>query len=163
MLEIIDYDSNYSLQVDTLDEKYWGVCETEKASSEIKLNDIVKIALMNNVVVGLLHFKQIGDLIDCYHILVDDNYQNQKIATRLMVEALTEVDRRNVKTLVAHAVEHDGIVNARKLLEKFGFKEIYSVTNYWDSLYPNEYCKQCENNDCHCGVVVFLKNLNKIG
>lgn len=163
MLEIIDYNSNYSLQVDTLDEKYWGVCETDKASFEIKQNDIVKIALMNNVVVGLLHFKQIGDLIDCYHILVDDNYQNQKIATRLMEEALTEVDRRNVKTLVAHAVEYDGIVNARKLLEKFGFQEIYSVTNYWNSLYPNEYCKQCGNNNCHCGVVVFLKTLNMKG
>lgn len=159
MLEIIDYNSNYSLQVDTLDEKYWGVCETAKVSSDIKQNDIVKIALMDNIVVGLLHFKQIGDLIDCYHILVDSNYQHRGIATRLMKEALTEVDRRKVKILVAHAVEHDGIVNARKLLEKFGFKEIYSVANYWNSLYPNEYCKQCGNNDCHCGVIVFLKNL----
>lgn len=159
VLEIIDYNSNYSLQVDTLDEKYWGVCETEKASSEIKQNDIVKIALMDNVVVGLLHFKQIGNLIDCYHILVDDNYQNQKIATRLMEKALTEVDRRNVKTLIAHAVEHDGVINAQQLLENFGFTEFYRVDNYWESLYPGAYCKQCDNCHCHCGVVVYIKKL----
>lgn len=159
MLEIIDYNSNYSSQIDKLDENYWGICETDKASSDIKENDIVKIALINGVVVGLLHFKQIGNLIDCYHILVDNNYQKQGIATSLMQEALTEVDKRNIKTLIAHAVEHDGIVNSKRLLEKFGFKEIYNVENYWNSLYPGEYCKQCDNNNCHCGVVVFLKHL----
>lgn len=159
MLEIIAYNSNYSSQIDKLDENYWGICETDKASYDIKENDIVKIALINGVVVGLLHFKQIGNLIDCYHILVDDNYQKQGIATSLMQEALTEVDKRNIKTLIAHAVEHDEIVNAKGLLQKFGFKEIYNVENYWNSLYPGEYCKQCDNNNCHCGVVVFLKNL----
>lgn len=76
-----------------------------------------------------------------------------------MQEALIEIDKRNIKTLIAHAVEHDGIVNARRLLEKFGFKEIYNVENYWNSLEPGEYCKQCGNNNCHCGVVVFLKHI----
>lgn len=159
MLKIVNYINNYDSQLDALDEAYWGICETEKVSSEIKERDIVKIAIYDNVVVGFLHFKQIGDLIDCYHILIDNSYQRQGIATRLMQEALFEAEKRNIKTLIAHAVEHDGYVNARKLLEKFGFKEMYRVKGYWNSLYPNEYCKQCDSNSCHCGVVVYLKNL----
>ncbi len=118
MLKIMDYNNSYSSQVDNLDEKYWGICETEKVSNDIKENDILKIAVNDNVVIGLLHFKHIGDLIDCYHILVDDNYQHQNVATKLMEEALKKIKKRNIKTLIAHAVEHDGIVNARKLLEK---------------------------------------------
>lgn len=163
MLKIINYDKDYSEKVDKLDEKYWGSCETDKVSKDIKPSDIVKIAIIDEAVIGLLHFKQIGDLIDCYHILVDSEYQRQGIATKMMEEALSEVKKRNIKTLVAHAVEHDGVINAGKLLKNFGFEEMYTVNNYWNSLYPDEYCKQCRNNACHCGVVVFLKNLNKIG
>lgn len=159
MFRITDYNDKYALQVDKLDENYWGACETKKVSEDIKENDIAKLALVNDNVVGLLHFKQIGDLIDCYQILVDANYQHQKIATKLMEEALASASKRNVKTLIAHAVEHDSVVNAKKLLENFGFKEMYKVNNYWNSLYPGEYCKQCDNNSCHCGVVVFIKNL----
>lgn len=159
MFKIINYIDKYATQVNNLDEEYWGKCETDKVAKEIKKNDIVKIALIDDMVVGLLHFKQIGDLIDCYHILVKDKYQHQGIATNLMEYALNEVKNRTVKTLIAHAVEHDGIVNAQRLLEKFHFKQIYKVNNYWNSLYPNEYCKQCGNNVCHCGVVVFIKEL----
>lgn len=159
MFEVIDYNKNYSEQIDLLDENYWGKCETEKVSEDIKENDIVKVALIDNKVIGLLHFKQIGDLIDCYHILVADEYQKQGVATKLMQEAILEIKSRNVRTLIAHAVIHDGAINASKLLKKFGFNEIYRVNNYWDSLYPGEYCKQCGNNNCHCGVVVFIKNI----
>lgn len=159
MFKIINYIDAYATQVNNLDEKYWGICETNKVSEEIKKNDIAKIALKDDTVIGLLHFKQIGDLIDCYHILVDDEYQHKGIATKLMESAINEVMNRNVKTLIAHAVEHDGVVNAQRLLEKFNFKKIYKVNNYWNSLYPNEYCKQCNSNECHCGVVVFIKEL----
>lgn len=159
MFKIINYIDEYATQVNNLDEKYWGISETNKVSEEIKKNDIAKIALKDDTVIGLLHFKQVGDLIDCYHILVDDEYQHKGIASKLMESALNEVMNRNVKTLIAHAVEHDGVVNAQRLLEKFHFKKIYKVNNYWNSLYPNEYCKQCNSNECHCGVVVFIKEL----
>ena len=158
MLEIIDYNKCYADEVDKLDIEYWGKCESTNVSEDIKQNDIVKLALIDNKLVGLLHFKPIGNLLDCYHVLVDNNFQRQGIASSLMSEALKEAENRKFKTLIAHAVEHDGKVNARKLLEKFGFIEVYSVNNYWDSLYPNEFCKQCGNNSCHCGVVVFMKN-----
>ena len=39
------------------------------------------------------------------------------------------------------------------------FRELYRINNYWNSLYPGEYCKQCGSNNCHCGVIVFLKRL----
>lgn len=159
MLKIINYIDQYATQVNELDEEYWGKCETATVTEEIKKNDIAKIALIDDTVVGLLHFKQIGDLIDCYHVLVKNQYQRQGIATALMKHALNEVGNRSVKTLIAHAVEHDGIINAQRILEKFQFRQIYKVTNYWNSLYPNEYCKQCDSNVCHCGVVVFIKEL----
>lgn len=136
-----------------------GTCETDKVSKEIKENDIVKVALVNDKVIGFLHFKPIGDLVDCYHILVKEDYQKNGVATKLMESALVEVKNRSLKTLIAHAVEHEGKVNAKKLLEKFGFKEIYKVKNYWRSLYPGEYCKQCDSYECNCGVVVYLRNL----
>ena len=159
MFQIMDYNSKFDLQIDALDESYWGICETDKASVEIKNNDIVKLAVKDNCVLGLLHFKPIGDLIDCYHIIVDPRYQHQGIASQLMAEGLKAAKDRGMKTVVAHAVEHDGIVNAKKLLEKFDFQEMYSVKDYWNSLEPGEYCKQCGNYHCHCGVVVFVKKI----
>lgn len=121
MFEIIDYNKEYDFQIDSLDEEYWGTCETDKVSKEIKENDIVKVALVNDKVIGFLHFKPIGDLVDCYHILVKEDYQKNGVATKLMESALVEVKNRSLKTLIAHAVEHEGKVNAKKLLEKFGF------------------------------------------
>lgn len=162
MVKIIDYTSSLANAIDDLDESYWGVCETEKVSLDIKANDIVKIALDKDKVVGMLHFKIIGDLVDAYHILVDEEYQHQGIATKLMREAFKEIEKLNVKTIIAHAVIHDGKINAKKLLENFGFKEIYQVENYWDALSPNTYCKQCNSNKCHCGVAVYLKKVKFI-
>lgn len=106
-----------------------------------------------------MHFKPIGDLLDCYHILVADSYQRKGVATKLFEEDLVEVKKRHFKTLIAHAVEHDGQVNAFSLLKKVGFTEIYRVSNYWEALEPGEYCKQCQSNCCHCGVVVFMKTI----
>lgn len=128
-------------------------------SREIKENDIVKIALVDDKVIGFLHFKQIGNLIDCYHALIQRDYRNKGIATKMMENAIEEAKHRDVKTLIVHAVEHDGVVNARRQLENCGFKEIYSVENYWEALYPGEYCKQCKSNKRHCGVVVMIKHL----
>lgn len=159
MYEIKDYNSKYSSQVDDLDKEYWGECETDKVSNDIKENDIVKIAVIDDKVIGFLHFKQIGDFIDCYHVLILEKYRNKGIATKMMEIAITEAKKKNIKTLIVHAVEQDGVVNARMMLEKCGFKEIYSVKNYWESIYPGEYCKQCDSNKCHCGVVVFIKYL----
>lgn len=159
MLNIIDYIDKYADEINNLDEEYWGICETDKVSAEIKKGDIVKIALIDDTVVGLLHFKTIGNLIDCYHILVKGGYQHQGIATKLMQKALDDISKQHFKTLVAHAVEHDGVINAQQLLENFGFTEFYRVDNYWESLYPGAYCKQCDNCHCHCGVVVYIKKL----
>ena len=117
------------------------------------------MAFFDNELIGFLHFKQIGDLIDCSNVLVKEKYRNHNVATKLMSEAFLETNKRNIKILVAHAVEHDGVVNAKRLLEKFSFEEIYNVKNYWRSLYPGEFCKQCKSNDCHCGVVVYLKRI----
>lgn len=157
----VDYDKKYNEGIDLLDESYWGDFDTIKpsVSSIIKENDIVKLAVIDDKVIGLLHFKPIGDLIDCYHILVSEKYQKQGIASKLFEEAMIEIELGNFSTLIAHAVEHNGKVNAKNLLEKFGFKEIYKVKDYWKSLYPNDFCKKCNSNDCHCGVVVFLKNM----
>ena len=158
---IKDYDSVYDEQLDLLDDNYWGENSgTKKVSEDINDDDIFKIALINNELVGFLHFKQIGDMIDCYHILVKEDYQKHNIASNLMTQAMIEINNRDVKNLIAHAVMHDGNINAKKLLEKFGFKEIYRVNNYWNSLYPGEFCKQCNSNNCHCGVVVYLKSLD---
>lgn len=157
MIEIFNYNLNYSKQIDDLDEDYWGNSEAGKVSESIKLNDIVKIAIINNEVVGMLHFKIIGDLVDAHHILVSNNYQNQGIGTLLMKSAFKELEDKNIKNIIAHAVEHDWQVNAEKLLKKFGFVENYRVKKYWNSLYPGEYCKQCNNNNFHCCVVVFIK------
>lgn len=60
MLNIIDYIDKYADEINNLDEEYWGICETDKVSAEIKKGDIVKIALIDDTVVGLLHFKTIG-------------------------------------------------------------------------------------------------------
>lgn len=159
-IKIIDYKQEYASQFDALDYAYWGKNEIEVPSSEIDDKSIVKLAIKDEKVVGLLHFKMIGDLIDVYHILVNDKFYHQGIATALMKEGLKEIDKQNIKTLIAHAVEHDGKINAEKLLKQFDFHEIYRVKEYWNALYPGEYCKQCGNNHCRCGVVVYIKQMN---
>lgn len=90
MLEIKDYDLVYASQVNKLDEDYQGICETCKVIEDIKENDIVKLALIDNKVVGILHFKQLGDLIDCYHILVEGKYQKLGIGSALLGCAIKE-------------------------------------------------------------------------
>lgn len=92
---------------------------------------------------------------------MEGKYQKLGIGSALLGSAIKEAQQRNIKTLVAHAVEHDGVVNSKKLFEKYGYVEIYSVKDYWESLYPSEYCKQCDSNKCKCGVVVLIKTLNK--
>lgn len=160
MLKIIDYELKYSKAIDELDYSYWANSETDgSSSSEIKDGDIVKIALLDEKVVGLLHIRLIGDLADFYHILVLKEHWKLGIGTKLMQSALDKLYNMNIKTMIASAVEFEGHVNSEKLLRKFGFEEMYRVKNYWNSLYPGHYCEQCGNNNCHCGVVVFLKKL----
>lgn len=50
----------------------------------------MKLALIDNKVVGILHFKQLGDLIDCYHILVEGKYQKLGIGSALLGCAIKE-------------------------------------------------------------------------
>ena len=158
-MEIVKYSTKYNDAINQLDLDYWGPCGTDKASDEMQKGDIIRLALEDGELIGLLHFKPIGDLLDCYHILVADSYQRKGVATKLFEDAFLEIRDRNFKSLVAHAVEHEGKVNALPLLQKFGFLEIYRVTNYWSVLEPLAYCKQCQSNHCHCGVVVFLKKM----
>lgn len=72
---------------------------------------------------------------------------------------MNKIKEKNFKTIIAHAVEHEGVINAERLLKRFDFKELYRVKNYWESLYPGSYCKQCDSRKCHCNVVVYQKNL----
>lgn len=159
MVEIIDYDKKYAEEIDKLDQEYWGICETSKVSDEIRNQDIVKLAKLENHVVGIIHFKPIGDLVDAYHLLVKSEKQGQGIGSLLMEEALKEVLKKGFKTVIAHTVEFEGKINAKKILEVNGFQELYKVKNYWEALYPGSYCKQCNSYQCHCGVVVYQKNL----
>lgn len=158
-IKIIDYIETYATQFDALDYSYWGNSEEGEASGEIDDKSIVKLAIKDDKVIGLLHFKIIGDSVNAYHVLVDHQFYQQGIATALMEEGLKEISKYNIHTMIAHAVEHDGQVNAEKLLKHFGFQESYRVKEYWDALYPGSYCKQCGNNHCHCGVVVYIKQI----
>ncbi|MCI8545293.1 MAG: GNAT family N-acetyltransferase [Bacilli bacterium] len=159
MVTIINYDRKYAEEIDKLDQEYWGICETTNVSDEIRDQDIVKLAKLEDYIVGIIHFKPIGDLIDAYHLLVKPENQGQGIGNLLMKEALKETLKNDFKTVIAHAVEFEGNINAKKILETNGFQELYRVKNYWESLYPGSYCKQCNSYQCHCGVVVYRKNL----
>jgi len=158
-MEIIDYNEHYALKLNKLDSNYWGYNKKDNISDKITSQDIMKLAIIDDKVIGMLDLKIIENLADLNQILIEEKYQKQGVGTKLMEKSIQELKKKNIETMIAHAVECNGNINSKKLLKNFGFKELSRVQNYWNSVYPNHYCKQCDSKNCYCGVVVYMKEM----
>ena len=159
MVKIIDYDEKFLNQIEILDGDYWGRNSQEKYGDTINEHSLIKLAIEDNKLIGLIHCQIIGDLLDIYHLLIQQDYQKRGIGTLLMNAIMEEVDKRNIQNSIANAVITKGEhMNAEKILLHFGYQEMYRVNDYWHSLEPDIYCSACKSNNCKCGSAFFLKH-----
>lgn len=43
--------------------------------------------------------------------------------------------------------------------EKYDFKEVIRIKEYWGYRFPNDWCKECECKPCKCTNVIFVKRI----
>jgi len=93
-------------------------------------------------------------------IVIKPEFQGMGIGTKFM-QIMLEFARSNRCILaVAEAIEAKGKTNSKRLLEKFGFVELYKEESYWGKLYPDFDCKECGQKPCICVMHKYQKKLD---
>jgi len=96
---------------------------------EIRKNDYLHILVSekDSKITGYLMYTKLDDIIDIIDIIVEEEYRNQKFATRLFDEMITTSKPKDRFYL---EVRVDNVA-AIKLYEKFGFQTIYTRKKYY--------------------------------
>lgn len=159
MLEIINYQDNYSDIIDIEEANYWGKWDKMKIKDARKKYDIFKIVLKDNDYAGHLYGRMIGDLFYFDVILIKEEYRNQKVGSYLLENLINELKNLGCKNIVTTAEYIDDTIALEPLLLKYSFEKILDINGFWGSIYPKVYCEDCNSLPCKCKAAVFLKRL----
>ena len=160
-------DSAFHICQEKLGKNYITISEFENFA--IKKN--LLIATINEKVVGFLFFEMTTEQMFYKSIKIIKNSNipvlvlktiavkdiKKGIGTALVNYCINNF-LNNAKKIFTPVWKSKFGINALKLIQKFGFKEIETIKNYWykDSLNKENYCPVC-NSPCVCDLVVFCK------
>ena len=65
------------------------------------------------------------------------------------------------KLIECEAIDVNGHINSKKLLENFGFVEQYEIKNCWGGRFSDFDCKECGHKPCVCSMHKYILNLKK--
>lgn len=155
-ITIVDYDEKYADAIDKIEDDIW---EVSGARNEYLDGKVFKIALKDEEVIGVLYGKHIGDMFHLDVIAIKPEYQKQGIGSTLMEEILFYIKEKNTKNIVATVVYSNNKMNAKGLMNKYNFKELFRIKGYWGTIDDTIKCKICGNKPCQCTCVIFLKEI----
>ena len=113
-----------------------GLLVNSNFSNIYKLNDIIDSQYdtvygyyFDNILVGFIHISKLYETMDIVNIVVDMNYRNRGIATKLITYVESIYD--DIDNIMLEVNENNK--NAISLYEKCGFNVINKRNNYYGS------------------------------
>lgn len=123
-----------SIYLDILEKQFTDVFTKENVKKEIKDNQFTEyfIYVIDNNPVAFINYYVMYERAELININVLDNYQNQKIASKLIQYMLEDCKGREVKSITLEVKETN--IKAIHLYKKYGFKEISIRKGYYQGV-----------------------------
>lgn len=154
---LIDYEEKYANVMNKIEEEQWGSWNNIK--DEIGENTEVKLAQVNNEIVGFGYGKRIGDTFYIQVIIVKPKYQHEHIGSMFMEHFINYSKSLGLEKIVFEGVLANGTLNIEGIVKKYGFKELIRIKEYWGYKFPDVLCTECNLKPCKCTNVIFVKEL----
>ncbi|MBQ8424964.1 MAG: GNAT family N-acetyltransferase [Clostridia bacterium] len=185
-MKIINYEENFFNEINTLQQSQWGEgSDTDEIFNNIE-NYYIKISIEENELIGVAiyhleinnkiipknefeiiksNFNKTKNLksneLSCFidFIIIKDKFQGQGIGSAFLEYIINFSKENKCNFIECEAIEVYGIINSKKLLQKFNFEFQDVFENYWGKKCPNFYCKQCNKKPCVCSMNKYKKFL----
>ena len=159
-LILIDYQEKYADKVNEIEEGQWGRWCTGDIRDEISAHTHIKLAQVNDEIVGVGYGKRIGDAFYIQVIVIIPKYQHQHIGSVFMDYFISYARNMKLANIVCEGVLVNNNMNILNIMRKYGFKELIRIKEYWGYKYPDDWCKECGFKPCKCTNVIFVKELD---
>lgn len=131
MIIKLEKDSNY---LDILEKQFTDVFTKEKVKKEIEDNLFTNYFtyILDNNPVAFINYYVMYERAELININVLDEYQNQKIASKLIEYMIEDSIKKQVKSITLEVKETN--IKAIHLYKKYGFKEISIRKGYYQGI-----------------------------
>lgn len=159
IVELIDYEDKYADVLNKIEENQWGIWATGDIRDEITKYTHIKLAKIDNEIVGIGYGKQVGDAFYIQVIVIIPEYQHMHIGSLFMEYFISYATKLNLANIVCEGVLVNNHMNILNIMKKYEFKEVIRIKDYWGFRFPDDWCKECESKPCKCTNVIFVKNI----
>lgn len=131
MIEKLNEDSKY---LDVLEKEFTDVFTKINVQKEIKDNQFTNYFtyIVDDKPVAFINYYVMYERAELININVSDNYQNQKIASKMLEYMLEDCQKRKVKSITLEVKFSN--IKAIHLYQKYGFKEIGIRKGYYQGI-----------------------------
>lgn len=131
MIEKIEEESLY---IDKLSERFPKILTSKSVKEDIKNNQFTNYLtyLVNGEPVAFINYYIMYERAEIININVLEEYQNQKIASKLLEYMVNECISHNVKNITLEVKETN--IKAIHLYEKFGFSKVAVRKKYYQGI-----------------------------
>lgn len=131
MIEKIEEESLY---IDELSELFPKILTSKSVKEDIKNNQFTNYLtyLVNGEPVAFINYYIMYERAEIININVLEEYQNQKIASKLLEHMVNECISHNVKNITLEVKETN--IKAIHLYEKFGFSKVAVRRKYYQEI-----------------------------
>lgn len=131
MIEKIEEESLY---IDKLSELFPKILTSKSVKEDIKNNQFTNYLtyLINGEPVAFINYYIMYERAEIININVLEEYQNQKIASKLLEYMVNECISHNVKNITLEVKETN--IKAIHLYEKFGFSKVAVRRKYYQGI-----------------------------
>ena len=131
MIEKIEEESLY---IDKLSELFLKILTSKSVKEDIKNNQFTNYLtyLTNGEPVAFINYYIMYERAEIININVLEEYQNQKIASKLLEHMVNECISHNVKNITLEVKETN--IKAIHLYEKFGFSKVAVRRKYYQGI-----------------------------
>lgn len=159
-MKIINFNKKYKEDLDKIQIEQWG----EGSDSDDIFNNLnsyqIKLVKDNDSICGACVW-HIKDENVCYidFIIFKPEYQHIGLGRELMQIVVDYAKQNNCLKIECEVINACGKMNAKNLVETFGFIEKKVVKNYWGRLYPDFDCRECGHKPCVCTMHKYVLDL----
>ncbi len=156
---LIDYEEKYADVINAIEKEQWGKWNTGDIRDEIELHTHIKLAKLDEEIIGIAYGKRLGDAFYIQVIVIKPKYQHQHICSMFMDYFIDYSKKLELSNIVCEGVLVNDKINIENIMKKYEFKEVIRIKEYWGYKFPNVLCKECGSKPCKCTNVIYIKNL----
>lgn len=160
---LIDYEEKYADEINKIEKEQWWTWGTGDIRNEIGKHTLIKLAKLNDEVVGVAYGKRVGDAFYIQAIVIKPDYQHKHIGSMFMDCFINYANSLNLANIVCEGVLVNNKMNIENLMKKYNFKEVLRIKDYWGYKFPDDFCTECNSKLCKCTNVIWVKELKMKG